>query len=243
MRLEHEIKTQPRLLRKSDIGGADPAPKGKKPEARGKAKGTRFVGATHLDERQKAQISQALKKQRIGDDMGREIFVCALEYQLTVFGPQLERRQQPDPAVLERQAALARTLREVADRAQALSSLLRELPELSKSGVLQTLAAQDNLRRGYDERYLCELGREIDRMERASATAADNVQAEVIRDNPAPSRDFVAKLAKVYAECFEAEPTAEADGGFGFALETLGEVTGLVIGHEPAFLAEILPQG
>jgi hypothetical protein len=46
---------------------------------------------------------------------------------------------------------------------------------------------------------------------------------------------------KAYAECFEQRPTAAADGGFSFALQTLGEVTGLVIGYEPAFLAEILP--
>ncbi len=242
MRLEHETNTHPRLLRNSALGDESSPSKGKKQADRRKAQGTRFVGATHLDERQKAEISRELTERCIGDEMGRQIFVCALEYQLTVFGPQLEKRTEPDPEALERQALIAQSLRDIAEKARTLASLLRALPEPLQGKLCQTLCAQDSLRRTYDERYLCELGCEIDRMERATSTAADDVQLEAVRDDPAPSREFVTKLAQIYAECFEAEPTADADGGFGFALETLGEVTGLVIGHEPGFLAEILPR-
>jgi hypothetical protein len=238
MRLEHETNTHPRLLRKSALGEPDAKSGSKKQAAREQAQGTRFVGATHLDDQQKSAISRALKEQEIGDEMGHQIFVCAVEYQLTVHGPQLGSRSQPNPEALERQAELAAAFMTIAEKAGAMSSLLRALPESSRSRLSETLTAQDTLRRTYDDRYLDELGNEMDRLQHA---AADADQLEEIPDDPAPSRDFVTKLAKAYAECFEQRPTAEADGGFSFALQTLGEVTGLVIGYEPAFLAEILP--
>jgi hypothetical protein len=241
MRLEHETNTHPRLLRKSASGEPDAKSGSKKQADRGQAQGTRFVGATHLDDQRKSAISRALKEQEIGDEIGRQIFVCAVEYQLTVHGPQLGSRSPPNPEALEREAELTAAVMTIAETAGAMLSLLRALPESSRSRLSETLTAQDTLRRTYDDRYLCELGNEMGRLQRAAAAAAEAVQLEEIPDDPAPSRDFVTNLVKAYAECFEQRPTAAADGGFSFALQTLGEVTGLVIGYEPAFLAEILP--
>lgn len=240
MRLEHEMNTHPRLLRTSALEKKDGAAKAKRRKRRDDADDTRFIGATHLDERRKTEISRALEKRRIGDAMGRQIFVVALEYQLTVFGAQLEQLSQTDPKAVEAQAQMTEALQGISAHARLLGPLLRQLPEQLKGKLTEAATAQDARGRTYDERYLCELGCEIDRLEQAAAAAAEAAQPEPVRDDPSPSRPFVAKLAKVYAECFEEKPTADADGGFAFALETLEGVTGLVIGHEPQFLAAIL---
>jgi hypothetical protein len=240
MRLEHEINTHPRLLRKSALGEKDAAAKAKRQKRRNEADDTRFIGATHLDERQKTEISRALNKRRVGDEMGRQIFVVALEYQLTVFGAQLEQLSQTDPKAVEAQARMAEALQGISAHARLLAPLLRELPEQLKGKLTEAATAQDTRGRIYDDRYLCGLGCEIDRLEQAAAAAAGAVQPEPVRYDPAPSRPLVAKLAKVYAECFEEKPTADTGGGFAFALETIETVTGLIIGHEAAFLAEIL---
>jgi hypothetical protein len=240
MRLEHEIDTHPRLLRNSGLGKEDPGADSAKRKRRSEAADTRFIGATHLNRRQKAEISGALQKRRIGDEMGRQIFVCAVEYQLTVFGAQLAQRCQTDPEAIEAQAQLTAALREIAAHAHLLAPLLRDLPAPLKGHLTEATAAQDARERTQEERDLCELGCEIERLERAASAAAEAIQPEPARYDPAPSRPLVRKLAKAYAECFEEAPTADTDGGFAFALETLGSATGLVIGHEPEFLAEIL---
>jgi hypothetical protein len=240
MRLEHEINTHPRLLRKSALDKRDGAAKAKRQKHRSEAEDTRFIGATHLDERRKTEISRALEKRRIGDEMGRQIFVVALEYQLTVFGAQLEQQSQTDPEAVEAQARMTEALQGISAHARLLAPLLRQLPEELKGKLTEAATAQDARGRAYDERYLCELGCEIDRLEQAAVAAAEAAQREPVRYDPSPSRPLVAKLAKIYAECFEEKPTADADGGFAFALESLEGVTGLVIGHGPEFLAEIL---
>ena len=48
------------------------------------------------------------------------------------------------------------------------------------------------------------------------------------------------KLADIFAECFETEPTAEGDGQFRATLTALNEITGFIINHEPDFLARVL---
>ncbi len=83
MRLEHDQSTHPRLLRKPALGEVSATTRitaEKKPK---KPKGSRFVGATHLDDDQKVLICKALKKGKIGDEIGRQIFIGALEYQIS----------------------------------------------------------------------------------------------------------------------------------------------------------------
>ena len=102
--------------------------------------------------------------------------------------------------------------------------------------------------RGYDGRFLFELSLEIERIERACIAAAGTPETRppepepepVSRPNLAVSRELVSKLAGVFSECFEMEPTAEENGPFQAALEVLGEVTGLAIAHAPAFLVQVL---
>jgi hypothetical protein len=63
---------------------------------------------------------------------------------------------------------------------------------------------------------------------------------ETMAEDPTPSRGLVAKLASVFADCFEEEATPEAGGRFQTLLAVLGEKTGLTVGHDPAFLQEVL---
>lgn len=240
MRLEHDQSTHPRLLRKPALGEVSATTHitaEKKPK---KPKGSRFVGATHLDDDQKVRICQALKKEEIGDETGRQIFIGALEYQISAFAHQLEHQVETEPETSGLSSTVEKTLQAIVEKARVLSGLLRELPDGAKASLTTSLTARDERGRGYDERYLCELGCEVDRLKRAcGATVATALPKEIAPD-PNTSLGFVSKLAGIFAECFEQEPTAAADGPFRTCLEVLEEVTGFVIGHEPDFLARVM---
>ena len=242
MRLEQDQITHTRLLRKPVLGEVSANTHIKAEKTVKRPKGSRFVGATHLDDDQKARICKALKRKKVGDEIGRQIFIGAVEYQLSAFAQRLEHRVEPEPKTSALSAALEKTLLAIVEKARLLSALLRDLPDGAKDKLTNTLTTQDERGRGYDRRYLCELGCEIDRLERACATTGKDPDAgpETSEPDPTPSSEFVAKLAAVFSECFESAPTADEDGAFRAALEILGEVTGLVIGTEPEFIARAL---
>jgi len=240
MRLEHDQSTHPRLLRKpalDEVPAETRVTAEKKPK---KPKGSRFVGATHLDDDQKARIGRALKRGKIGDEIGRQIFIGALEYQISAFAHQLTYRVEPEPRTARPTPAVGKTLQAIVEKARALSGLLRSLPDDAKASLTTSLTAWDERGRGYDERYLWELGCEIDRLERACSAIGDDLEPEETGPDPASGHDFVVKLADIFSECFELEPTADEDAPFRTSLLVLADVTGLVIGSEPAFLASIL---
>lgn len=242
MRLEHDQSTHPRLLRKpalTDVSANSRIQVEAKVKKQG---GSRFVGATHLDDDQKTRILKALKKEKIGDEIGRQIFIGALEYQISNFAHSLAQRVAPAPGPREPNATLVKILEAIVEKAGILSGLLRELPDGAKRNLTRRLCVQDELGRSYDERYLCELGCEIDRLERAckGIGAVPDPEPEPALPDPTASADFVAKLADAFSECFEMQPTAEADGPFRASLLVLRNITGLLIASEPEFLAQIL---
>jgi hypothetical protein len=209
-------------------------------EIRTERRSSRFMGPAQLDETRKASIAAALEAANIGDEVGRQIFIGALEYQLSAFGPQLRRRDEgpgeepPSPPADD--ALIA-----VSEAAHALAERLGDLGESSQRSLAQTLIDHDRLGRRYDQAYLRLLACEIERIAQACRTAPQEAaEPEVPATDPGPSRDLVAKLGSVYSDCFEEEPTAEAGGRFATLLAVLSEETGLVIGHDPAFLADII---
>jgi hypothetical protein len=242
MRLEQDQSSHPRLLRKPALGEVSATTHIKAEKKVEQPRGSRFVGATHMDDGQKARICMALKDKSVGDEIGRQIFIGAVEYQISAFAHRLEHRPEPEPEhrTGRPNASLEKTLQAIVETARALSALLRELPDSAKTGLTKALAAQDELGRGYDERYLCGLGCEIDRLEHACTAAVDASGPKEPEADPDSSRAFVAKLAEIFVECFEMQATAQEDGSFRASLIVLGEVTGLVIGHEPEFLAQVL---
>lgn len=268
MRLDHHANTYPRLLRKTalgDVPATSPNPRTKttqtskvtaKPAGPEKPKqprttktapeqgGSRFVGATHLDDAQKVRIGTALESRGIGDEIGRQILIGALEYQLSAFAGQLQRRgetpRQPSPL---RDDAAHQALQTLGEQTQLLANRLRKLPDRSRVGLTRALAEEDRLGHSYDDRYLCELACEIERLEHACARASApevETQPKVGTEDPASSRALVAKLASVFAECFEQEPTAEPGGPFQTLLAVLDKETGFVIAHDPGVLKGIL---
>jgi hypothetical protein len=199
---------------------------------------SRFVGPAHLDGARKAEIAAALEANGIGDEVGRQIFIGALEYQLSAFGSGLQ-RHGARPAEPVAKAPRDQALTAIREQTRALAEGLRLLNARSRRGMLEALTEQDRLGRGYDERYLSQLSCELERLDQACAAAGDPVEATPPQD-PAPSRGLVVKLAAVYAECFEEEPSAETGGRFQKLLEILDAKTGVVIGHDAAFLEGIL---
>lgn len=243
MRLEQDQITHPRLLRTPVLGKVSTHTSIKAGEKAKKSKGSRFVGATHLDDDQKARIFRALKKNQVGDEIGRQIFIAAVEYQISAFAQSLELRVEPERDASLLNAALEKALKAIVEKTRVLSALLRDLPDSARTRLTSTLSTQDRRGRGYDQRYLCELGLEIDRLERACTAAADVAEPDTAGPDPASSRAFVAKLAEIYSECFETAPTAEENGPFRASLQILRDVTGLVIGTEPAFIVQVLSAG
>jgi hypothetical protein len=246
MRPEQEQITHPRLLRTSDLGGG-PADKMIKVEKETKqAAGSRFVGPELLDEGQRVQLGKALKAKKIGDEMGREIFICALEYQIGSFASLVPRRveEKSEPEAGAPDPAMRNALREIVENAANLSRLLRTLPDDALDRVTEMLGHEAGLWRGYDGRYLGELGLEIDRLERACIAAGGEPEPPEPEPepstDPAASRELVTKLGEIFIDCFEMKPTAEKGGPFCTTLEVLAEITGLVIEREPAFLARVL---
>lgn len=251
MRLEQDQSTHPRLLHKPGPREA-PATGGTKVEVKAKKpKGSRFIGPAQLDEERRSHICESLEKKKIGDEIGRQIFIGAVEYQISAFAKQLERsaeaelepEPEPEPTPPGLSTAVEETLQAIVGNAAGLSSLLRALPEEAKARVTETLAAQDGLDHGYDGRYLCELGLEIDRLGRACIAAASAPAPRKPESRPTPasavSCELVAKLAEVFSDCFEMEPTADEDGDFYAALKILGEVTGLAIAPGPEILEQV----
>lgn len=225
MRLEHQI-THPRLLRKPARGdGATAAGLGGEVGGR---KTSRFVDATLLDQGRKAAIIQALAERQIGDEVGREIFVGAVEYQLTAFAHHLGRAATGS-------TKRDRALGAVAEQVQAFSALLGRLPEAARGLLAERLVGDDGSRPDAGQDPLRELGCELDHLERAC-----RLSAETPRPTSTPELELVHQLARAFAACFEETPTEAADGAFATALRLLAEETDLAIPHAPDLLRQAL---
>lgn len=215
-------------------------------KARGEDKGEHFVEPWRLDDQQKKALVAALKKRKIGDGEGRRLFVNVLEYELSGFraaeaaSPVAEAAAPPPPQVD------ATTLQAIDELARALAARLGEIPEDQEPQLLETLAAQDEMGRGYGVRYLDTLYQEASRLAQACATVTANLaapppEAAAEPSGPSPAMlGLVASLAHVFEECFEQPPTAAARGQFAVTLKLVANGVGLDIPRDKTLLEQVL---
>ena len=210
----------------------------------------RFDETGRLTEQRTDAIVKALVKLKIGDRASCGLFVRAMEYQLRDFRRALAEEAStapPQPMPEHRAtASAAPALNAVARKANELAELLEALPDGLVPGLLQNLEAQDEMRRGYDPRYLDRLRIESLRLAAACGTGivdagsgAPVAQVQPPAMSPA-TVDFVASLGNMYEECFEKRPTADPDGPFARALGELGAGIGIELAGDQTMLEAAL---
>jgi len=156
-------------------------------------------------------------------------------------GRKTTRATPPNPAL----AALAETARQVTAQLGALEAPVR-------AKLLEDLGKGDRFRRGYDESYLAALSEELLRL---VASIGTDVASEEPAAEPAPAqppkpaappppspaaRQFIARAAGAYDQCFDQAPTAQAGGPFVALLRALVEITGIRIPTDVHNLAALL---
>lgn len=197
-----------------------------------------FTDAGRITEARVDAIVEALLELKIGDLESCRLFVRAMEYELPDYRHALMEEPLPvspettpqAPIIIEQNAELT----VLNHAAQQLAMLLEALPEELKPGLLGSLEAQDEMRRGYDQRYLDQLRIEALRLATACVTTPAKPEAAIPTDQaPAATNaagiQFVSSLVHMFEECFETEPTTDPDGGFARALAVLGEGIGIEI--------------
>lgn len=252
MRLEENI-TNPRLLRKRQAKPAVPGSASVQSEPRPDPESasppepklaavpvSHFVTPTHLDDSKKKALLKRLKRAKVGDETGRQIFVAALEYQLTELANDVAGHHarlaaaEPDPAA----DALTRLDAAIAQ----LVDLIENLPDEARARLAGFLEDRDPYKRGYGpgwfEALSAEFGRLRDAVEHAGA---DGDEPCINHDlDSAISVAFLARLSGVFDECFDASPDASPRGPFATAVKALCEVVGLKLDCHAELLTEAL---
>jgi hypothetical protein len=143
-------------------------------------------------------------------------------------------------------------LHELAQAAQALALRLDALEAEERAKLLHGLREGDRFRRGYDDDYLSALRGEVLRLAAGvdagsahSGSAAESSRPRPPRRPAAPkpspaSRQFIARVAGAFEECFDQAPTAQVGGPFAVMLKALVAVTGVRIPTDARNLAELL---
>ncbi len=187
-------------------------------------------------------------------------------YELTVANPDPEHveptaptaaAQVPAKAAGRKAAASApKVPAELADLARTAITLATRLEALeadTRTRLLEGLREGDRFCRGYDEDYLGALRGEILRLASSVGTVgvAQEVQPaepptpappkRVAPPKPSPAaRQFIARAAGAFEECFDQAPTAQVSGPFTALLKALVQVTGVRIPTDARNLAELL---
>ncbi len=226
----------------------------------------RFVEPYRLSDEQRAAMLAPLAERGVGDTQSRELFAAALAYdlatcyELTVANSEPEtpcvprETETPAPAKAKERkpAQLHPALASVAQAAAALAECLDALDPSARSRLLQGLHETDRFQRGYDDAYLTALHRELLRVATSlSATEATPPAAEpappaakkVAPPKPSPAaRQFIARAAGAFEECFDQVPNAQVSGPFIAMLKALVAVTGVRIPTDARNLAQLLKQ-
>jgi hypothetical protein len=229
----------------------------------------RFVEPYRLTDEQREAMLAPLAERGIGDPESRELFAAALAYDLATCYELTVANPESEPAVAEAPTptpdkALARSakqakpldpaLADLAKAAEALAGRISALDANTQGRLLQGLREEDPFRRGYDEAYLAALSGELMRVATGlrvpthssadAATPPSPPPKKAVAPKPSPAaRQFIARAAGAFDECFDQAPTALADGPFAAMLKALIKVTGVRIPSDTRNLALLLKQG
>ena len=205
---------------------------------------TRFVEPLRLDDRQRASLLQVLRKLRVGDAYGRELFLAAIEYDLANYQQQAgseppapEPAHQPTPNPdQEALTPLAAAIRSVCEKIDALD-------EPARASLLQDLHQGDRFQRTYDARYLSELRCELEMLGQACTSAPTSDAAPAPARLSASGRQLISRIADAYTDCFEIKPATEPDGPFAQILAHLLQITAIDLPTDEAALKQSLNAG
>lgn len=221
----------------------------------------RFVEPYRLSDEQRTALLAPLAERGIGDAESRELFAAALAYDLAtcyeLAGPEPETPCAPPetevPAKVRKPAPLDAALVSLAQAAATLADCLDALDPGARDRLLQGLRETDRFQRGYDDAYLTALRGELLRVATGlSATATTPPTAEpappavkkAAAPKPSPAaRQFIARAAGAFEECFDQAPNAQVSGPFIAMLKALVAVTGVRIPTDARSLAVLLKQG
>jgi hypothetical protein len=232
----------------------------------------RFVEPYRLSDAQRAAMVAPLAEGRIGDPESRELFAAALAYDLatcydlmaaspdgtaapaateTAAAPAGRAPGKTQGRKTARTAVPAPALAELADVAKTLAARLDGLEGAVRTALLHGLAENDPFHRGYDEAYLAALRGELMRIALCTGAKVPVPGAEqpaplAKPPTPKPSpaaRQFIARAAGAFEECFDQAPTAQVGGPFAAMLKALATATGLRIPTDARTLADLLGRG
>jgi len=215
-----------------------------------KSKGQRFLEPRRFSPAQRQHLLQTLSDHHIGDEESRILFLAAIEYDLAsckipetaplaevVVNPAPEAAPLPTDPVLEELALLAGTL----------AKSLATLDDHQRQGLRQRLEATDCFARGHGEAYFALLQLELEHLAAASLPLAEfPLTSPPLPARPAAPvldpawRDFLARIASAFADCFEIEPRGEPGSPFPLALAALSKVSGLALPLDPEALEGVL---
>lgn len=224
-------------------GGEAAAP----PETEDEAGAPRFVEPFRLDTKQRGSLLALLRKLRVGDTDGREIFLAAISYDLATYKQQAI--SEPPPVEPPPPEPLAPSPQEpalspLAASLGALCERIDALDEPTRAWLLEELQKGDRFGRAYDTRYLAELRAELDLLAHACAAPAPLAPAATPPE-PQPrlsanARQLLARLADVYADCFENAPTADPEGPFSQILRHLFVLAAIDLPTDEDALTQVL---
>jgi len=202
----------------------------------------RYTDTGRLTDASTDAIVKALLKLKIGDRESCRLFVRAMEYELDDFRHAVI--ESPSPAATTPATPSAAQDTELAALAHSAHELVTRLGALSddiKPGLLHDLEAQDEMRRGYDQRYLDQLCIEVSRL--AAACGIEPTRALIQSPSAQPqsaSVDFVYSLVHMFEECFERKATTDPDGDFARVLTVLGDGIGIALPNDAQTLEVVV---
>lgn len=206
---------------------------------------TRFVEPFHFDDKQRNALLALLRRLRIGDTDGREIFMVAIAYDLAAYkqqqGSEPPPAQPPAPQSAEPQGL------GMGPMASAIAALCEQLDALDEEGrerLIAVLQQGDRFQRGYDARYLTELRCELDLLAQVCA----NPKTEATPAQPPPpvlspqARHLLARLANAYRDCFEDPPSADPAGPFAHVVIQLCQIAAIDLPTDEDSLGQALAE-